>query len=219
MHSPLHSPSLILASGSPRRRDLLNSLGLRFTVRPVDLDESVRPGEEPAPYVERLAGEKARAQAQAGEVILAADTIVVLDGEILGKPQDAAEARRVLARMQGRWHTVMTAVALSLPKTSGLPQTSSLPQTPAGEAVTVERARVFIGELSAPQIATYVATGEPMDKAGSYGIQGRGALLVEKIDGNYGTVVGLPLPATARLFRQLGLEMTDFAQTTRRGED
>ncbi len=211
MHSPLQLPSLILASGSPRRRDLLHTLGLRFAVRPVDLDESVRPGEEPALYVERLAGEKARAQAQAGEVILAADTIVVLDGEILGKPQDAAEAHRVLGRMQGRWHTVMTAVALNLP------QPSSLPPASGGAVVTVERARVFIGELSACQIATYVATGEPMDKAGSYGIQGRGALLVEKIDGNYGTVVGLPLPATARLFRQLGLELTDFAQTTELG--
>ncbi len=194
-------PRLILASGSPRRRDVLHSLGLSFRVRPADLDESPLPGEDPATYVERLAGEKARARVEAGEAVLAADTIVVLDGEILGKPQDGPDARRMLATMQGRWHTVLTGVALRLPS--------------GEEAVTVESTQVRIADLSEREIAAYVATGEPLDKAGSYGIQGRGALLVEEIDGNYGTVVGLPLPATARLFRRLGLELTDFATEPR----
>ncbi len=203
----MHPLNLILASGSPRRRDLLAGLGLDFAVRPVDLDESVLPGEEPAVYVERLAGEKARARAEIGEVVLAADTIVVLDGEILGKPEDAADARRMLSRMQGRWHTVLTAVALVLPEGE------------EEEAVTVVSTRVRIGALSAQQIAIYVATGEPLDKAGSYAIQGRGALLVEEIDGNYTNVVGLPLPATARLFGQLGLEMTEFGTKAERGRD
>ena len=196
---------LVLASGSPRRRDLLNGLGLDFVVRPVDLDESVHPGEEPVGYVRRLAREKARARAEAGEILLAADTIVVLDGEILGKPSDPEHACRMLGRMAGRRHQVLTGVAVYLPASDGEDER---------EVVTVERTSVEIAPLSPKRIAEYVATGEPLDKAGSYGIQGLGALLVETIEGNYTNVVGLPLPATARLFRDVGHEITRFSLQT-----
>ncbi|MDX1503080.1 MAG: nucleoside triphosphate pyrophosphatase [Thermoanaerobaculia bacterium] len=183
---------LVLASGSPRRSELLSALGLRFTVRPVDLDESVLPGEDPAEYVLRLAREKARARAGDGEVVLAADTTVVLDGRILGKPEGAGEARRMLAELAGRWHEVLTGVALF---------------EPAGPRLVadLETTRVRIGELDPARIEWYVGTGEPLDKAGSYAVQGLGALFVEEIRGNYTNVVGLPLPLTARLFTRLGL--------------
>jgi septum formation protein len=192
---------LVLASGSPRRRELLAGLGLAFEVRPVDLDESVLPDEAPRDYVRRLAIEKGAARGEPGEVVLSADTTVVLDGEILGKPDDAAHARAMLGRIAGRRHTVYTGVALHLPAASGEPR----------RAVTVDRTEVRIAPLSESEIADYVATGEPLDKAGAYAIQGLGTLLVEAIDGNYTNVVGLPLPATAQLFRQLGLDLRLFA--------
>ena len=182
---------LILASGSPRRRELLAGLGVDFEVRPVDLDESVGPGEAPPAYVERLARQKARAQARPGELVLAADTTVVVDGRILGKPEGPADARRMLAALSGRWHEVLTGVALFDPADERLA---------AGLATT----RVRVAELAADRIDWYVATGEPLDKAGAYAIQGLGALLVEEIEGNYSNVVGLPIPLTARLFTELG---------------
>lgn len=187
-------PTLVLASASPRRRALLQSLGLDFVQRPAAIDETPLPGEEPLRYVDRLAGEKAKAEAQVGEVVLAADTTVVLAGRILGKPGDASEAREMLASLAGRWHEVLTGVALFDPKRGELAQ-------------GVERSRVRIARLTASQIDWYVTTGEPFDKAGGYAIQGRGALLVESIEGNYTNVVGLPLPLVGRLFRQLGMEL------------
>lgn len=195
-------PALVLASASPRRRELLGGLGLAFTVRPVDLDETPRPNEEPRAYVLRLAREKAAAQAAEGELVLAADTIVVLDGELLGKPRDEADARRMLRRLAGREHTVYTGVALEEPG-------AGLGQEPR-RAAAVDASQVRIAELTNERIAWYVATGEPLDKAGSYAVQGLGALLVESIAGNYTNVVGLPLPLTARLFAELGYDLLAF---------
>jgi septum formation protein len=176
---------------------LLSGLGVAFTVRPVDLDETPRPGEEPRDYVLRLAREKAAARVEPGELVLAADTIVVLDGDLLGKPRDEGDARRMLARIAGREHTVLTGVALL--ETGG-----------EGLAATVETSRVRMAAMSEAEIAWYVATGEPLDKAGSYAVQGLGALFVEEVFGNYTNVVGLPLPATRRLFAELGYDLRAF---------
>jgi septum formation protein len=172
-------------------------LSLRFTVRSVDVDETPRDGEPPRDYVLRLAIEKARAEGHPGEIVLAADTTVVLDGEILGKPVDPEDARRMLARIAGREHTVLTGVAVSEPGRERL-------------LADVATSRVRMAPLTRERIAWYVETGEPLDKAGSYAVQGLGALFVEEIDGNYTNVVGLPLPLTARLFAEMGYELLDF---------
>jgi septum formation protein len=190
-------PSLILASASPRRRELLGGLGLRFTVRAADIDETPRPGEDPAATVLRLAREKAAAEAHPGELVLAADTVVVIDGELLGKPRDPEDARAMLARIAGREHTVLTGVALVEPDRDR-------------RVSEVASSRVRMAPLTSDQIASYVATGEPLDKAGSYAVQGIGALFVEEIFGNYTNVVGLPLPLTLRLVRGLGYDLLDF---------
>lgn len=149
----------------------------------------------------RLARAKAAARAHAGELVLAADTVVVLDGELLGKPTDPADARRMLARIAGREHTVLTGVALEEPASDR-------------RASALESSRVRMAPLSPDEIAWYVDTGEPMDKAGSYAIQGIGALFVEEVFGNYTNVVGLPLPLTGRLFRELGYGLLEFRSLT-----
>jgi septum formation protein len=190
-------PSLILASASPRRRELLGGLGLRFTVRAADIDETPHPGEHPAATVLRLAQEKAAAEAHPGELVLAADTVVVIGRELLGKPRDPEDARRMLARIAGREHTVLTGVALEEPDRNRR----------ISEAAST---RVRMAALTPEQIEEYVATGEPLDKAGSYAVQGIGALFVEEIFGNYTNVVGLPLPLTSRLVRELGYDLLDF---------
>jgi septum formation protein len=192
-------PELVLASASPRRRELLGGLGLRFTVRSGDVDETPKDGELPRDYVLRLAIEKARTRAHPGEIVLAADTTVVLDGEILGKPVDAEDARRMLTRIAGREHTVLTGVALEEPGRNL-------------RVSSIEASRVRMAILSEERIAWYVETGEPLDKAGSYAVQGLGALFVEEIEGNYTNVVGLPLPLTARLFAELGYDLMDFRE-------
>ncbi len=173
---------LVLASGSPRRREMLTSLGLEFRVEVADILESVIPGESPCDHVRRLAGEKAAAVAKAAEdtCVLAADTVVVIDGEILGKPGGVAAAVEMLGRLSGRWHEVWTGFALSGGNCS--PPVSR-------EVVT----RVRFGDLSPEVINAYVNTGEPMDKAGAYGIQGLAASFVREISGSYTNVVGLPL--------------------------
>lgn len=183
--------SIVLASASPRRADLLRQIGLPFRVRAVDLDETPQPDEEPAHYVERLARAKAMA-GLAGDpqaLVIGADTTVVGEDGILGKPVDSAEAQTMLAGLSGRAHRVMTAVAL------------------AGEhgcfarLVTTEvRFRV----LSPAEIAAYCQTGEPLDKAGGYGIQGRGGVFVDGLWGSYSAVVGLPLEETAMLLAEVG---------------
>jgi septum formation protein len=188
----------VLASASPRRRELLAGLGLAFTVRAAGADESPLPGETAAACVRRLAAVKARARVEAGELVLGADTVVVLDAEMLGKPRDAADARRMLASIAGREHTVLSGVALH--------------EAASGrEESAVEATRVRMARLTQADIDWYVATGEPMDKAGSYAVQGLGAMFVEAVYGNYTNVVGLPLPATCRLFGSLGYDWRWFA--------
>lgn len=193
-------PRLVLASASPRRSSLLADLDLVFTVRPPQADESPLPGERPPDLVARLAGEKARMTVHPGEVVLAADTIVVIDDAILGKPADAADARAMLERLAGRDHEVYTGVAL----VDGAERI----------ATRVERTQVRIRSMSSAEIAAYVAGGEPMDKAGAYAIQGWGAVYVEAITGNYTNVVGLPIPAVEACFRELGLDLASFRKSS-----
>lgn len=172
-------------------------LGLGFAVRPSDVDESVRPGEPPEEYVLRLAREKARVLARPGELVLGADTVVVIDGDILGKPRDVADARAMLARLAGREHTVYTG--------TGLYEADADRQASA-----VATSRVRMAAMDEAEIRWYVATGEPMDKAGAYAVQGVGAVFVEEVQGNYTNVVGLPLPLTRRLFAELGYDLRDW---------
>jgi septum formation protein len=184
------SPAVILASASPRRRELLTLIGIAHEVRPADIDESAFPDEAPAPHAERLARGKAHALAERhpDAVIIAADTIVVVDGEILGKPRDEAHAEAMLTRLAGREHTVYTAIAV------------------AREARTesaVEAVRVTMRSLSPDEIREYIATGEPMDKAGAYGIQGYGATIVERVDGDYFSVMGLGLRRLVELLARV----------------
>jgi septum formation protein len=182
---------VILASQSPRRRELLTLVGIAHEQRPADVDESVLPGESPAPHAERLARAKAEtlARQHPDALVIAADTIVVIDGHILGKPRDRADAEAMLARLSGREHTVVTALALA----RGGDVRSS-----------VEEVAVRFRALLPSEITAYVATGEPMDKAGAYGIQGYGATIVERITGDYFAVMGLPLASVVRLARDLG---------------
>ncbi len=202
-------------------------MDLAFTLRPAEVDESPHDGEAPEECVRRLALAKAMASAgaaaaagasaragagaatasagagPAGELVLAADTLVVLDGRMLGKPRDAADARRMLASIAGREHAVLTGVALL--------------ETPAGrQAATVEASRVRMAPMTPEELDWYVATGEPLDKAGSYAVQGKGGLFVEAVYGNYTNVVGLPMPATYRLFASLGYDLRRFAALSRR---
>ncbi|MFH7326578.1 Maf family protein [Desulfurivibrio sp. C05AmB] len=171
---------LVLASGSPRRRRMLAELGLDFTLAVADIAEVAQPGESPADFARRLAGEKAAAVAlrHPASWVLAADTVVARAGRILGKPADPEDAAAMLAALSGHWHTVWTGFALRRGRDV------------LAEVVATE---VRFAELSEPLIRAYVATGEPLDKAGAYGIQGRGGLLVREIRGSYSNVVGLPL--------------------------
>lgn len=185
---------LILASASPRRREMLEAMGWSFLVRPVELDESPFPGEDAAAYVGRLALAKARAAALAATeapdaLVLGADTVVALECELFGKPKDAADARRMLRRLAGRRHQVLTGVALL---------------DGEREWLEVARTEVQMAPISEQEIELYVATGEPLDKAGAYAVQGRGALFVSALEGNYSNVVGLPLPVVYRLLLAAG---------------
>jgi septum formation protein len=184
---------VILASQSPRRRELLALVGIAHEVIPADIDEAVRPDEAPLPHCERLAREKAHAIAvrHPAAVVIAADTIVVLDGEILGKPRDAADARTIVRRLAGRTHTVHTAVAVAR---DGRTESA------------VESVEVTFRALTDAEIARYVATGEPMDKAGAYGIQGWGATIVERVDGDYFSVMGLGLRRLVDVLARIGVE-------------
>ena len=193
---PSRVERLLLASGSPRRVQLMREAGLNPVVKPQDVDETPLPGEPADKLVARLSTLKARsalASARPGDVILAADTTVALDGTELGKPADAKDARRMLTALSGRGHDVYTGVHLIRVSPDGSTRERSL----------VEETHVTFYDLSPKEIDAYVATGEPLDKAGAYGIQGRGRALVRGIDGDYFNVVGLPVAATLRAMADL----------------
>jgi septum formation protein len=184
---------LILASSSPRRRELLDQIGVTYRVQPVAVDETPREGESPEAFARRMALEKARAGWMAqgtGLPVLGADTVVTLDGVILGKPADRAEALHMLGRLSGSTHRVLSAVAL---KHGGR------------EAVRLSETRVRFRTLAPEEIAAYWDSGEPADKAGAYGVQGLGALFVEHLEGSYTGVVGLPLYETGQLLEAFGI--------------
>jgi septum formation protein len=184
------APRVVLASASPRRRELLSVVGIAHEVRPANIDEAYLEGETPRAHCERLAREKAQTIAAPGTVTIGSDSIVVVDGEVLGKPRDEADAAAMLRRLSGRSHVVMTGVAADWD----------------GRLVSaVEEVGVTFRALSEDDIAGYVATREPMDKAGAYGIQGYGATIVERVDGDYFAVMGLPIQRLVRLLESLGL--------------
>ena len=182
-------PTLVLASASPRRRQLLEMLRIPVAVVPANVPEIVLPGEAPTAYARRLARDKARAVP--GEFVLGADTIVVLDGHILEKPADDADAVRMLGLLQGRTHTVITAICL---------------MAHGREHHAIDETGVTFRTCSDRMLRDYVATGEPRDKAGAYGIQGWGAALVERIDGDFFSVMGVPVRLVLKLLAEAGVE-------------
>ncbi|MDR2215334.1 MAG: Maf family nucleotide pyrophosphatase [Nevskiaceae bacterium] len=201
--APFAFAPLVLASASPRRLELLRQIGIEPIVRAVDIDESPLPHESPPALAARLAACKAQTAAAAatldaaltGACVLGADTIVVLDDEVFGKPRDETDAARMLRRLGGRTHQVISAVALAV---AGSPQAAAAAQALSITDVTMRR-------ITADEAATYWASGEPRDKAGGYAIQGLGALFVERIHGSYSGVMGLPLYETARLLQSVAM--------------
>lgn len=191
---------LILASSSPRRSDLLDQIGLEHTVVPTDIDESRRPDEPPGTYVERVAREKANAIDAPDDVVVAADTAVVFEGQILGKPAHPQEARAMLQRLQGERHEVFTGLAVGRSR-----RLESL----------VDVTHVQMLSMTDDEIARYVADGDPMDKAGAYGLQSQGGVFVESISGSPFTVVGLPLHLLPRLLRRVEVDMDLFRRRDR----
>ena len=188
------TPLLVLASASPRRARILQELGVPFTMRAANIDESLLPGEDGSTAAERLARAKALAvPADEGLPVLAADTIVLCDDDVLGKPVDEEKARAMLRRLSGRTHEVVTGVCLV-----------SRDQTRSG----VERTLVTLAPLTDHEVAWYVATGEPLDKAGAYHIGGKGALFIEEIQGSPSNVAGLPVRLLLQLVRASGLDLT-----------
>ena len=199
--------TIYLASASPRRREILASLGFQPVLLPAEIDETALPGEAVADYVARMARQKNAAArqlaAQRGlalaQPLLSADTVVALDNAILGKPRDAVHARELLESLSGREHQVWTAVCVSL----------------GGQTLeAAQRSDVRFKELSAQEIAAYIASGEPLDKAGAYGIQGIGGVFVAHLSGSFSGVMGLPVFETVQLLRQLGAPVPPFAEAT-----
>lgn len=187
----LTQPKLHLASTSPRRREILQTLGIDFDVIAVDTDESPRPGEAPSALVLRLALAKAEA-APAADIVLAADTVVVLDERVLGKPSDANDAIDMLLALSGRSHTVYTGVAI---------------KTPDKTLSALSTTKVRFREIGRDEATAYWQSGEPCDKAGGYGIQGLGGAFVAAIDGSYSGVMGLPVFETVELLKAVGIEV------------
>ena len=210
------APQIVLASGSPRRLDLLRSIGIEPLVVVPSVDEQARPGERPAELVERLARAKARAVADdrggvgrgsAGEpgpdrwpVVVGADTVIDLDGRVLGKPTDRGDAQAMLSALRGRDHHVLTGVAIVAPRPDGRPVVTS----------SVARTTVTMRAFDDDELAWYLDSGEYRDKAGAYAIQGLGSLLVEGITGSYQNVVGLPLTTVDRLLGDAGHSLRDL---------
>ena len=193
--------AVILASKSPRRQELLRLLDVEFTIQTADIDEAMDNSKPPEDEVARVSAAKAAAiakTAQAEDIVISADTIVVSQGEILGKPTDEADAARMLRMLSGGWHEVMTAVTVCR----------------AEESVTrVSRTRLRFKALSEEEIAAYIATGEPMDKAGSYGIQGKASLFAEELHGDYFGVMGLPVCLLAQMLRGFGMNILGKGET------
>ncbi|HEY8559832.1 MAG TPA: Maf family protein [Pyrinomonadaceae bacterium] len=189
-------PKLILASGSPRRAEILTSVGWSFTKDSADIDETELPGESPEDYVRRLAREKAAAIAAKYEnaLVLGADTTVVIDHQIIGKPVDLADAKRMLKMLSGNWHEVLTGVALV--KTDPKSEIRN-PKSIVG----MQRTRVKFAEMSVEEIEFLAEMGEPLDKAGAYAVQAQAALFIEGIEGDYWNVVGLPVNLVYRLIQ------------------
>jgi len=181
--------AIILASASPRRQELLRNAGIPFLVRPTNIPEVQKPGERPRDFAERMAREKAQAAElhSPQDVVLAADTVVVLDGQVLGKPENPADANRMLRLLSGQTHEVITGVCL---------------RGSDFDDVRSESTRVKFLELSREEVSNYVASGEPMDKAGAYGIQGVASKWISKIEGDYFNVVGLPVSLVWRMLRE-----------------
>ncbi len=180
---------LVLASKSPRRQQILRDAGIPFVVRSADVPEQRRPSESPADYVRRLAQEKAFAVTMpAGEIVLGADTVVVVDGEVLEKPVDANDAMRMLELLSGREHEVITGICL---------------RSETNLIVDIATTRVRFASLTRQEMKAYVASGEPMDKAGGYAIQGLAAKFVDRVEGSYSNVVGLPVALVWRRLKEL----------------
>ena len=190
--APYNNGMLVLASASPRRQELLRNAGITFEVQPADIPEDPRPGEGARECAERLAREKALAIARQRphDVVLGADTVVVVDGQLLGKPSDAADAARMLRLLSGRNHQVITGICLVV---NGQPSVAS------------ETTVVTMSEITGEDIVAYVATGEPMDKAGAYAIQGIASRWIPRIEGDYSNVVGLPVALAHSMLRLAGI--------------
>ncbi len=184
-------PKLILASGSPRRSEILNSVGWKFTKDVSEIDESELPGEKPEDYVQRLAREKAEAVAKKYDeaLVLGADTTVVINDQIIGKPTDLDDARRMIKMLAGNWHEVLTGVAIVRISSSKIQNLS----------VGIQRTRVKFAPMTDEEIDYLVNFGEPLDKAGAYAVQAQAALFIEKIEGDYWNVVGLPISLVYKL--------------------
>lgn len=193
-------PPLVLASSSPRRREILGRLTDAFTCVAADLDETPLPDEDPVAYVVRLAEEKAHAVARHGSVVIGADTTVVLDGEILGKPVDPGDAASTLRRLAGRSHDVVTGVAIVVVDADGLATTVS------GH----DRSVVEVAPIADTTIEWYVATGEADDKAGSYGLQGAAGLFADHVHGSVSNVVGLPMRRLHELCAEAGIDLLAY---------
>lgn len=188
--------SLVLASSSPRRQELLRNAGISFEVRPTDIPEIPNPMESPREFAERMAQEKAMAafRAHPEDFVLGADTVVVIDGQILGKPRDTSDGERMLRMLSGRTHLVITGVCLIGPQ--------STPREPGFVDVQSETTLVYVQSISDDDICFYLGTGEPMDKAGAYGIQGIASRWISRIEGDYPNVVGLPVGLVYRMLQQ-----------------
>src|SRR6266581_3545232 len=201
--SALNLPRIVLASTSPRRAEILRTIGWPFETFPVEIDESRNRGEGAQTYVERLAREKAEAAAShlPSRIVLGADTIVVVDNEILGKPEDESQARRMLRNLGGRWHQVLTGIAVI-----GIANNNNA-------FVAHTATDVKFAKMGDAEIDWYVSTGEPMDKAGAYAIQGLGARFIEEIKGEYFNVMGLPVRLLYDLITR-GREENEISRTT-----
>ncbi len=206
--SMINLPKLILASASPRRAEILTAVGWEFEKHAADVDESELPNEKPADYVRRLAGEKAAAVAEKykNALVLGADTIVVIENKIVGKPKDLADARKMLRMLSGNWHEVLTGVAIIIKSESSTETDEQNPKSKIQNPkslVGLQTTQVKFAELLEAEIEFLIEKGEPLDKAGAYAVQAQAALFIEQIKGDYWNVVGLPVSLVYELVAQI----------------